>query len=357
MAELSKKVQRALGAMPEDGWSDLQHRRVAKKIDEALDEPRRSSRPWAFGGLALAASVLLVAGATQLGKKSAPAASVAEATPTTQVTAPIPASPGSDLGDESNETNAVLSDGSAIEVNRGGRLHVVNDRADETRLELVAGRAEFEVQKRPERPFITSVRGVEVRVVGTHFSTELDTSRTPSVVRVLVQRGIVEVRNANGGSVTRLTAGESLEVPVAAPAAVGTVEPTRAAPAPPPLAASQLFEAARTARGAGDVEGAARSYAALLKQYPNDERAGIAALELGRLRMDSQHAYGPAADAFRRAIAAAPNEGVREDAMARLVEALDALRDRDGCSKERQKYLARYPKGVHAAAVEGHCAR
>jgi transmembrane sensor len=355
MAELSKKVERALGAMHEEGWTDLQHRRVAKKIDEALDAPRRSSRAWAFGGIALAASVLLVVGAVQLKKKSAPAAAVAESTATTQESAPVPAAPGSELGDEAKETNAVLSDGSAIEVKRGGKLHVVNDRADETRLELVAGRAEFEVQKRPGRPFITQVRGVEVRVVGTHFSTELDTSHTPSVVRVLVQRGIVEVRNDAGGPVTRLTAGESLEVPVAVPAPVATAEPTRAAPTPPPLAASQLFEAARTARGAGDVEGAARSYAALLKQYPNDERAGVAALELGRLRMDSQHAYGPAADAFRRAIAAAPNEGVREDAMARLVEALDALRDRDGCNKERQKYLARYPKGVHAAAVEGRC--
>jgi TolA-binding protein len=116
-----------------------------------------------------------------------------------------------------------------------------------------------------------------------------------------------------------------------------------------------LFEAARAARGSGDVEGAVRSYAALLKQYPTDERAGVAALELGRLRMDSQHAYGPAADAFRRAIAAAPNEGVREDAMARLVEALDTMRDRDTCSKERQRYLARYPKGVHAAVVAGRC--
>jgi transmembrane sensor len=356
MVELSKKVQRALGAMPEDGWTDLQHRRVAKKLDEALDEPRRSNRPWMLGGLALAASVVLVVGAVQLKKKTVPAPSMAESTTMTQ-TVPVPATPDSDLGDEAKETNAVLSDGSAIEVKRGGRLHVVHDRTDETRLELVAGRAEFEVQKRPDRPFITTVRGVEVRVVGTHFSTELDTSHTPSVVRVLVQRGIVEVRNGASGAVTRLTAGESVEVPVTTPAPVAAAEPTRAAPTPPPLAASQLFEAARTARGAGDVEGAAKSYAALLKQYPNDERAGVAALELGRLRMDSQHAYGPAAEAFRRAIAAAPNEGVREDAMARLVEALDALRDRDNCSKERQKYLARYPKGVHAAAVEGRCSR
>jgi hypothetical protein len=71
--------------------------------------------------------------------------------------------------------------------------------------------------------------------------------------------------------------------------------------------------------------------------------------------MDSQHAYGPAADAFRRAAAAAPNEGVREDAMARLVEALEALHDRAACQKGQERYLARYPKGLHATAVIGRC--
>jgi len=354
MGEMSKKVERALGAMHEDGWTDLQHRRVAKRLDEELDEPRRSSRPWALG-LALAASVVLVTTAVKLRKESSPSSPVVVSAPALQEVQPITATPGSELGDEAKETKALLSDGSAIEVTRGGHLQVVRDRPEETRLELVAGRAEFEVAKRPERPFITSVRGVEVRVVGTHFSTELDTSRTPSVVRVLVQRGIVEVRSPVGGAVTRLTAGESIEVPVVSAPAVAVEAPR--APTPPPLAASQLFEAAKAARGSGDVEGAVRSYAALLKQYPTDERAGVAALELGRLRMDSQHAYGPAADAFRRAIAAAPNEGVREDAMARLVESLDAMRDRDACSKERQRYLARYPKGVHAAAVEGRCSR
>jgi TolA-binding protein len=127
--------------------------------------------------------------------------------------------------------------------------------------------------------------------------------------------------------------------------------------AAPPVDAAKLFETAKAARSAGDVEGAVRSYAALLKEFPNDKRAGVAALELGRLRMDAQHAYGPAADAFRRAIAAAPNEGVREDALARLVEALDALNDRAQCLKERSRYQQHYPKGVHAESVQSRCGR
>jgi TolA-binding protein len=116
-----------------------------------------------------------------------------------------------------------------------------------------------------------------------------------------------------------------------------------------------LFELAHDARAAGHVQPAINAYLALLKQFPSDPRVGVAALELGRLRMDSQHAYGPAADAFRRAFAAARNDGLREDALARLVEALSALRDQAACSAEQQRYLSRYPNGVHAAPVRACC--
>ena len=121
----------------------------------------------------------------------------------------------------------------------------------------------------------------------------------------------------------------------------------RARPAAPPrLLAVQLFDAARSARGAGDVDAAARAYASLLKEYPADERVGVAALELGRLRMDFQHSYGLAVQAFRRAVVAAPNEGVREDAMARLVEALEALHDRAGMQKRARALPRAFPQGA-----------
>ena len=73
------------------------------------------------------------------------------------------------------------------------------------------------------------------------------------------------------------------------------------------------------------------------------------------LRMDTLRAYGPAAEAFRRAIAAAPNEGIREDALARLIETLDAMGDRATCAEEQRRYQSRYPRGVHAAAVRSRC--
>jgi TolA-binding protein len=241
----------------------------------------------------------------------------------------------------------------------------VSDRAEGTRIEVVAGRAEFEVQKRPERPFVASVHGVEVRVVGTHFSTELDQSRPPGVVRVVVSRGVVEVVGRQGEPVARLQAGDRIEVSLATAArettpvdssGATTAEPAvSAVHAAPPPDAAKLFESASQARRSGDVPAAIKAYATLLKQFPSDSRVGVAALELGRLHMDAQHAYAPAAAAFRRAIAAAPNEGVREDAMARLVESVDALGDKSACLTEQQRYQARYPDGVHAASVRARC--
>jgi hypothetical protein len=359
MDEQPSKVRRALGAMRDDAWTDLQHRRVAKRLDEALS-PRatRAPRRWLFPlAAALAFGILALVMRPRQAR--------------------VVLSEGSALGNDGEATSAALSDGSKVDVARGGHVHVVADRPDETRIEVFSGKAEFEVSKRPNRPFVTQVRGVEVRVIGTRFSTEVDLSHPPGLVRVTVQRGVVEVRRASGDPASRLRAGELLEVPIAPVASAGTssVLPppgdssSSSAPAPHPVApsavalaapaaldASKLFESAKAARAAGDVEGAVRSYSMLLSQFPGDERAGVAALELGRLRMDVQRAYRPAADAFRRAIASAPNEGVREDALARLVEVLDAMHERDACSKERDRYLERYPRGVHVSRVERACA-
>jgi TolA-binding protein len=285
---------------------------------------------------------------------------------------------GAALGSDARALSATFADGSLVDVDRGGRLRIIRDRPEETRVELLSGRAEFEVQKRPGRSFVTTIRGVEVRVVGTHFSTELDLRSPPGLVRVTVQRGTVDVRAPASDRVARLNSGDAIEIslgtgknasapapnvlpPAAAPAPsaagapVSSAPPGDSAPASPPDA-SKLFEEAREARRSGNVQAAARAYTALIKQFPSDERVGVAALELGRLRMDALHAYGPAAEAFRRAIVAAPNDGIREDALARLIEALDAMGDRAGCLREQGRYQARYPRGVHATAVGARCA-
>lgn len=369
------KVGRALGAMRDDVWTELQHRRGAKRLDEALVPSARTSRtrPWVVGGMAAAvavAALLLVLRSLF--------------TPTVSGT-------GAAVGNQLQPARALLADGSVVDIDRGGRIRVVRDEPDQTRIEVLAGRAEFEVQKRPGRLFVAVVHGVEVRVVGTHFSTELDSARAPGLVRIRVQRGTVEVAARQGERVARLNAGDSLEVSLQpAPPAAASAEqnddtfsapsaapesptpatlpsagqaaalPNAAVDAAKPVAAvpdaSKLFELASEARRSGKVQAAVDAYATLLTQFPSDERAGVAALELGRLRMDSLHAYPAAAAAFRRAIAAAPNEGIREDAMARLVEVLDRMHDQAACLAERHRYQARYPLGVHSTSVKARCA-
>jgi transmembrane sensor len=362
MDEKSSKVSRALGAMREDVWTELQHRRVGDRIDRAASLPVRP----ASRGLSLAVAAAI--------------AGVCVVVATHVIRKPPVVAEGSMVGNGAESTSAALSDGSKVEVERGGQVRVVKDRLDETRVEVLGGRADFEVTKRPGRPFVASVRGVEVRVVGTRFSTELDLTRPPGLVHVRVRRGVVEVRRRVGDTPTRLGAGDAIDVPIApVPPLVPAVDSASAGaganpssadvpPAPPPIppvtpaisavppvGASSLFNSARAARAVGNVEGAAKLYAALLKQFPSDERAGVAALELGRLRMDAQRSYRPAAEAFRRAIAAAPNEGVREDALARLIAVLDAMHESDGCQRERARYLQRYPRGLYVSQVGRAC--
>jgi TolA-binding protein len=362
MAKASTKQERALAATRDDIWGELQHRRVKRRIDEALAAGGKARRPWLWAASAMAVATACAAAWLTLRGPSGPAL----------------AASGAALGSDVRAASAMLADGSLVDIARGGRIRIVHDRPEETRVEVVAGRAEFEVQKRPGRQFVTTIQGVEVRVVGTHFSTELDLSRPPGLVRVAVQRGIVEVRAAVGDRVARLSAGDTLEIwlgttpsvaassaapsPAVAPPAASSAAPPAASSAaagsaaPAPVSnASKLFEAAREARRSGNVQAAVSAYAALIKQFPGDERVGVAALELGRLRMDTQHAYGSAAEAFRRAIAAAPNDGIREDALARLIEALDSLGDRATCLQEQRRYQARYPRGVHASSVRGRC--
>ena len=49
MTKAQNKVERARGAMRSDVWTELQHRRVAKRLDEALSGAPRRSRRWLAG--------------------------------------------------------------------------------------------------------------------------------------------------------------------------------------------------------------------------------------------------------------------------------------------------------------------
>jgi transmembrane sensor len=147
-------------------------------------------------------------------------------------------------------------------------------------------------------------------------------------------------------------------IDVKAPANIPANVPAKAAPAPVSQSdeARALFEKARVLWREGRIRDAAASYEALLLQYPHDGRAGLAAFELGRLRMDRLADMDGAAQALERAVALAPSAGLREDAMARLVSARAGAHDQAGCARARDAYLERYPSGMHRRRVVSACA-
>ncbi len=119
--------------------------------------------------------------------------------------------------------------------------------------------------------------------------------------------------------------------------------------------ARALFESASQARRAGDVRRAASLYRELVRRYPGDARAQVAALEIGRLEMDGKGDLGAAEGALKAASSAGAGGALHEDSLARLVDLYASRGDAASCRQARDRYLAAYPNGVHANRVRGAC--
>jgi transmembrane sensor len=114
-----------------------------------------------------------------------------------------------------------LPDGTVVQLNTDSRLEIAYT-AGQRRVSLIRGEAHFTVAKNPQRPFIVSASGVDVRAVGTAFNVRL---RAESV-DVLVTEGRVNVASLHSqvtsaapqSSVaeTQLSAGQRTSVPLAA---------------------------------------------------------------------------------------------------------------------------------------------
>lgn len=285
-----------------------------------------------------------------------------------------------------------LVEGSEIEVGSESRLSVRDARGlEDVDVELARGRARFDVVRRPSRAFrvhAVSDGGVEVEVtvIGTAFTV----AHEGGEIGVRVERGVVEVRV--GGDVTRLTVGqewrsrpadEGTADEAAAPSQdtepstpVGTPTETephagleahasttvneaevahpRRTPAVPAPDARVLFERAREARQAGSVAEAARLYGELVAAHDDDPRAGVAAFELARLRMDHLGDPRGALRAVDRALAGGSG-AYREDAMARRAVLLDRLGREVECRSAREAYLGSFAAGVHRAEISALC--
>jgi transmembrane sensor len=297
-----------------------------------------------------------------------------------------------------------LSDGSTIELGAGARFEPLESSGTTFLGVLQRGSASFDVRPGGPRRWQVECGLATVEVVGTRFSCE----RTPSGLRVAVQRGAVIVRGERvADRARRLAAGQWLDIPEAPGAAVSARAPDELpateAPEPPALAdgtpvvegaledepaaepraswrelahrgrpaeafavlgtqgvrrearrlgVADLLALADVARLSGHPAEAVAPLDRILSDFAHDPQAPLAAFALGRLELDELARPRSAAVAFERALALGLPLTLRDDARARLVEAHERAGDRAAARAAAEAYLRELPAGRHRAEME-----
>jgi transmembrane sensor len=341
-----------------DPVSDVEIQRGWGAIESALDTaPRPKRRVWAR--VAIATGLLAAAAAIAFfvyprePERTAQGGALLEAGPS-----PLEIS---------------MSDGSEVEVAPRARVFVVRDDARAQRVRLDRGTAIFDVTPRRHRTFEVLAGGAVIRVLGTRFTVSIRPGGARNAARLIVAVEHGHVRVEMGAQEHDVLGGGRLslalplpEVPEQAAPVTRTEDAEEIAVETPlarpsrreraeerDLSIEELFGHAQSARRAGRNAEAADLYAQLAREYPGDRRAGLASFEQGRILLDEVGDPSGAARALRRASATAGPH--REDARARLVEAYERLGDLRMCRRAQQTYLARHPRGVHAAIVRERC--
>lgn len=271
-------------------------------------------------------------------------------------------------GDDTG-SSVTLSDGSQLALDRRSRARLAELHEGSVRIELERGGVEIEATHVEGRKFVVAAAGYEVSVIGTHFVVRTGGA---SLVSVRVDRGKVEVRAPNG-EVRAISSGETFSVAATSASASSSsnlelapsssaAEPSysiapivTAAGAPQP-GAKELLETAQKAKAEGKLADAARAFDTIRRKFRGDPRAGLAAFELGRLRLDALGDPRGAEEALRDALTLSPGAPFREDAEARRVQALSRMGDEKGCAAARDVYLSRYPSGLYRKTVALYCA-
>jgi len=333
---------------------DVDDKRIDRVWAAVDSRPVRSWPVWRMTGLAgavLAAAVLVLV-LRPRPKASDLAGVVVESGPSQTVTMP---------------------DGTSATLRGGARLRYDRVQSDRVEATVERGEVAFDVRHTDSRVFVVHAAGFDVVDRGTRFVVGVEGDG----VHVSVETGSVEIvrgsepaRRLGGGEswtngATATTAptdaasggppaplASPTEASAAAPSST-SVETAHAPPVPSP-GPREILQTANEARLAGHPREAAAAFDSLRRRYRSDPRAGLAAFELGRLRLDSLGDPSGAAEAFSDSIALAPGATFREDAEARLVEALDRAHD-GRCAAARKGYLLRFPGGLHAASVAARC--
>lgn len=354
MSDVSpRKPGEAVAAGLDVRWSTARAERNLSRVKARLAQRALGAKWGALAALAAAAVALFALFGR--GQQAAPAR-----------LAQVSASPSS----PSPKTTFV--DGSVARVSNGGELVVRLATPQRIESALLAGAAEFEVSKRPERDFVVLAGTVQVRVVGTRFRVEQLGERT----HVSVSEGKVEVREAD--AFTYLEAGESRFFPAAA----APVLSQRPPPAEPPSGRARFLELARggqykaayqvmsqspsvvsssaedlmlaadAARLSNHPEQAVGYLRRVTKEHPGDSRAPLAAFTLGRVLLSQLGRPAEAAEAFGLSRRLKPAGSLSEDALAREAEARAASGAGARAAAAAREYLSRYPQGKHGSTMQ-----
>ena len=288
----------------------------------------------------------------------------------------------------SGTQSVTLPDGSHVELGPSSRLVIDEYSGVRVLLTLEKGKAAFDVAHQTKRPFEIHAADIYVSVVGTRFSVTLGQPAATPTVTVQVEQGKVTVRNRQASPDDRiLAAGQSWtsgadprlaptnspdvaatpddhasETP--APETVSTAEPSGTArPAAGSATAvkssnespKELFELAEMSRINGKLRDSADALNKLRRTYRSDPRAGLAAFELGRMRMDIFGDLSGSVDALRDAIQLSPGATFREDAESRLVQVYNRQGNFTACQAAKSEYLNHFPHGAANRVVSRLC--
>jgi transmembrane sensor len=119
------------------------------------------------------------------------------------------------------------------------------------------------------------------------------------------------------------------------------------------LGVNDLLALADVARLSGHPAEAVLPLERILAEFAHDSQAPLAAFALGRLELDSLGRARAAAVAFRKALELGIPSGLREDVLARLVEACARSGDLRAAQQAAAGYHKEFPKGRHTQAIEG----
>lgn len=108
------------------------------------------------------------------------------------------------------EYAVVLADGSRVKLNAESSVHYpVAFTGSERRVE-VTGEVYFEVAKDAHKPFIVAVKGMEIKVLGTHFN--VNAYANEAVIKTTLAEGSIQLTTANGKQPVTLQPGQQATV-------------------------------------------------------------------------------------------------------------------------------------------------